>query len=79
MIKKITLSELKAGEKADVKEMSLGLNIKRRLQDLGVIPGTQIECYLKNSNNSIAAYIIRDAVIALRKCDTDNIFVERRR
>ncbi len=40
--------------------------IRRRLLDLGMIPGTRVECLQKSPAGDPAAYLIRGAVIALR-------------
>ncbi len=70
------LSDLKVGDKAIIKKMVTNENIKRRLLDLGLIEGTKIECVLKSFCNDPLAYIIRGAVIAIRKSDSSNIEVE---
>ena len=51
-------------------------NIKRRLLDLGLIEGTCVECVLRSPFNGPLAYMIRGALIAIRKEDSQNIEVE---
>lgn len=67
------LSELEENEKAVIKNINIKGTMRRRLQDLGLISGTKVECVLKKSNGMISAYNIKGALIALRKTDTDFI------
>ncbi len=73
-----TLSNLKPGEKAEVIRISNALRgqQRRRLMDLGVVPGTIISAEMVNPSGDLIAYRIKDAVIALRKNQTDHIFVK---
>lgn len=70
------LSELEIGNKATVLSLNDYGNIRRRLLDIGLIEGTEVECVLKSPFLDPVAYFIRGAVIALRKEDADNIIVE---
>ena len=47
-----------------------------RLLDLGVVPGTEIRRALDNPLDDPLAYWIRGAVIALRREQSDKIYVE---
>ncbi len=67
------LSELEENKKAVIKKINIKGSMRRRLQDLGLISGTKVECVLKKHNGMIAAYNIKGALIALRKSDTDFI------
>ena len=51
-------------------------SIGRRLQDLGFEPGAGVVCVLEKGKNGISAFLIKGAVIALRKEDADLILVE---
>jgi len=71
-----TLNKLSEGDCAKVKKlMSIG-SLRRRLQDLGIIDGTEIECVLKSPNGDPAAYLIKGTVIALRCEISSQIIVE---
>ncbi len=70
------LSDMKVGTKAVIKKMNANENIKRRLLDLGLIEGTCVECVLKSPFNDPSAYMIRGAIIAIRKEDSQNIEVD---
>lgn len=47
-----------------------------RLYDLGFVPGVQVSCVLKKRNGQTAAFLIRGAVIALRKENSQFILAE---
>lgn len=69
------LCDMKVGSKAVVKKINANNNIKRRLLDIGLIEGTTIECVLKGPFNDPIAYLIRGAIIAIRKNDCNKIEV----
>lgn len=70
-----TLSDINIGECAFVKDLSVHGSMRRRLQDIGLIKGTRVECVLKSPYGDPAAYQIRGAVIAIRCDDSNNIYV----
>ncbi len=69
------LSTLKEGQSAKVKELLVAGNIRRRLQDIGLIEGTKVACVLRSPAGDPVAYLIRGAVIALRTEDSINVLV----
>ena len=70
------LSDIHLGEKGRVKEISKDSSITRRLLDIGLIPGTNIECVLISPMKNPKAYMIRGAVIAIRNEDANDINIE---
>ncbi|MBE5778413.1 MAG: ferrous iron transport protein A [Clostridiales bacterium] len=72
----ITLAQLLPGEKAQVKHISLSGSIRRRLLDIGLTEGSQVECAGISPFGSPSAYLISEALIAIRKSDGDKIFVQ---
>ena len=50
--------------------------IRARLLDLGLIPGTKVQCLLHAPSGSPIAYSVRGACIALRRIDAAQIRVE---
>ncbi|MDD2418678.1 MAG: FeoA family protein [Oscillospiraceae bacterium] len=70
-----SLSELKRGQTAKVKALSVTGSMRRRLQDIGLIEGTRVECLQMSPGGDPIAYLIRGAVIALRSEDSSNIQV----
>ena len=74
---KLRLSNLKIGQSAIIESISpstRGLE-RRRLMDLGIVPGTEIIPLMKSPGGDPIAYNILDAGIALRKKQADNIFI----
>ena len=51
-------------------------NIKRRLLDLGITPGTCIKAILKSPSGSPRAYEVRGALIAIRNDDAKKIIIQ---
>ena len=72
------LSSLRVGEKGIV----LGISNRcrgqqrRRLMDLGIVPGTEIEVEMKNISGDPVAYRIKGATIALRNKQAEKIFMK---
>ena len=50
---------------------------RRRFMDLGILPGTQIRAEMRSPGGDPTAYIIRGALIALRREQSDLIKVKR--
>lgn len=73
---KTSLAALREGECARVTELLAQTGMRRRLLDLGLIPGTWVECELKSPSGDPAAYRIRGALIALRRRDAALVLVE---
>lgn len=71
------LSTLKVGEKGIVLRISKALRgqERRRLMDLGVVPGSEITSELKSAGGDPTAYQIKGATIALRKIQADRIYL----
>jgi len=71
------LSSLKIGERGTVLGISKALRgqQRRRLMDLGVVPGTEIVAEMKSASGDPTAYRIKGASIALRKNLADRIYL----
>ena len=69
------LNEIKPGENATVVGVAVTDSLRRRLADLGLIPGTTVECVGVSTAVDPSAYIIRGAVIALRRRDCGGISI----
>ena len=70
-----TLDQLQPGKSAVVTQLaSTGLN-RRRMMDLGILPGTQIKIEMKSPLGDPVAYRVRGAVIALRREQAREIFI----
>ncbi|WMC94209.1 FeoA family protein [Kineothrix sp. MB12-C1] len=73
----LNLTNLQEGETASVISLLNGSRMKRRLQDLGLIEGTQIQCIQKSPYGDPVAYEIRGAIIALRTEDAINVLIDQ--
>lgn len=71
------LNDIAPGERARVVSQSTCGALRRRLLDMGLIDGTEVECVGKSPAGDPRAYLIRGAVIALRAEDGCRIAVER--
>ena len=69
------LAGLAPGEGAVVSGLDLSGNIRRRLQDIGLVPGTAVECIQISPLGDPAAYFIRGSVIAIRREDASRILI----
>lgn len=72
-----TLSSLKIGEEGTILGIAKILRgqQRRRLMDLGIVPGTKIEAELKSFTGDPVAYRVRGTSVALRKQQTDKIYL----
>lgn len=73
------LNQLKKGDSAEVISISRGCRgaQRRRLMDLGILPGTKITANLKSPSGDPTAYEVRGALIALRQEQAAFINVRR--
>ena len=74
-----TLAQLRPGEIGRVTGISKACRAyqRRRLMDLGIIPGTMITAELRSAAGDPVAYRIRGAVIALRKEQSSLVYIAR--
>ena len=72
----MTMAEMNPGDTAVVCNLTAIGSIRRRLQDIGLIPGTKVECVHKSPLGDPIAYTIKGSVIALRCEDSSTIFVK---
>ena len=72
----ICLSEIGPGQQAVVKDLLCGRSMRRRLMELGLTPGSPVACLGRSPFGDPSAYLIRGAVIALRRADCDLILVQ---
>ncbi len=72
------LSSLKRGQAAEIIGISRTMRPveRRRLLDLGVLPGTKIRAEFISPTGDPVAYMIRGALIALRKDQADKILIQ---
>ena len=73
---KMDLSKLEQGECAVVLDINSDTGMRRRLQDIGLIKGTNVICMQKSPLGDPVAYLIRGAVIALRSEDSSCVQIK---
>ncbi len=74
-----TLSALKPGERGQVVGISTACRgpQRRRMLDLGIVPGTIVEAELRSPTGDPTGYLVRGAMIALRREQAEMIHVNR--
>ena len=73
--KNIPLNELKVGQRGTVSQLLSDTSMRRRLQDIGLIEGTKVECIQKSPSGDPIEFLIRGAVIALRTEDSSSVLM----
>ena len=63
------LSQMRPGDRGQVKELTALGSMRRRFLDMGLIEDTRVECVGKSPLGDPSAYRIRGAVIAIRARD----------
>ena len=71
----MSLDQMKLDESALILKVGGSSSMKRRLLDLGFLPGALVTCFLISPFHDPKAYLINGSVIALRKCDAKEIEV----
>jgi ferrous iron transport protein A len=74
---KESLNRVRPGERAQVRALETAGAMRRRLLDIGLVEGTEVECVGRSPGGDPAAYLIRGAVIAIRDADAAGILVSR--
>jgi DtxR family Mn-dependent transcriptional regulator len=74
-----TLDSLQMNDEAVVVEISKALigQQRRRLLDLGIVPGTKIKAVLQGAGKDPTAYLVRETTIALRKSISKWIYIKK--
>ena len=70
-----TLDSLKVGEACMIEKVSNSDDMKRRLYDLGFVPGETVKCVIKSPLGDPKAFLVKNTVIALRCDDSSKISV----
>ncbi|MCL6611736.1 MAG: ferrous iron transport protein A [Peptococcaceae bacterium] len=74
-MQEMPLSKLPLKKRGVVTSLSAEGMARRRLLDLGLVPGTAVEAVRRSPAGDPTAFSIRGAIIALRKEDADKITV----
>lgn len=75
MAEKNLLADLPKGKQGIVREIHLEGEVRRRLQDLGLVENTVITCVGQSPLGDPKAYLVRGAVLALRAEDSEKIII----
>lgn len=70
------LFDLKIGEKCLVNKILTPGSMRRRLLDIGLIENTEVSCVGQSPQGDPKAFLIRNAIIALRSEDCKNILIK---
>lgn len=73
------LNDIEPGQTAKVRELLSTGSIRRRLLDIGLIENTEVECLGRSPTGDPSAFLIRGAVIAIRREDCRNILIVKER
>ena len=73
MLPEYMLSDLPAGRSAYVAQMDEPGPMGRRLLDIGFTEGTRVQCLYAAPSGEPRAYLVRGAVIALRREDAARV------
>ena len=66
---------LRTGETAELVRLEQGCGMRRRLLDMGLTPGARIECVGVSPGGDPRAFLVRGAVLALRREDCLSIIL----
>ena len=72
----MTLANLELGQSGVVRELKCEGLSRRRMQDLGLVPGTAVEAVMESPGGDPTAYRVRGALIALRQKEAKEVFIE---
>jgi len=73
-----TLNDIAVGERAVVTQLTAQDGMRGRLLDIGFTCGARVRCLFAAPSGEPRAYLIRGAVIALRREDADTVHVRTR-
>ncbi len=71
----IRMNELGHGQQGTVLDVRVPGSLRQRLLDLGLVPGTAIERVMVSPAGDPICYRVRGAMIALRRCDANDVLL----
>lgn len=74
----IGLNEVKEGERGIVKKITGPSEMRKRIMDMGVVRGTEIEVVRSAPLGDPVELLLRGYNLSLRKMDAKNVYVEVR-
>ena len=75
-MRRMGLDTLRPGEQCVLRKIRLPAAQRMRLEELGLLPGTRIQCLYQAPCGTPAAYAVSGAVFALRRKDAARLLVE---
>ncbi len=72
-----TLDLLSIGKKAKISSLSSKGIQRRRMLDLGLVQGAEIQAIFESPSKNPVAYFVKGTVIALRNEDAKNILIKQ--
>ena len=69
------LCDVVPGQSAVVRSLEAAGSIRRRFLDIGLTENTRVECLGRSPGGDPSAYLIRGAVVAIRRDDCKKILV----
>lgn len=74
----MSINDIKAGGRARVKGLLAHGTMRRRMLDIGLVNGAEVECVGQSPMGDPRAYLICGAVIAIRRSDGDKVIIEEK-
>ncbi|KGP75271.1 FeoA family protein [Desulfosporosinus sp. Tol-M] len=71
------LADLSPGSVCQIVSLELSGLLRRRILDLGIVPGTLIHCIRRGPSGDPTAYLVRETLVALRSEDAAQILVRK--
>jgi len=68
-----SLADLEVGSSCRISSIELEGLLRRRVMDMGIIPGTLVHCLRRSPAGDPIAFRVRNTVIALRSNDANQI------
>lgn len=72
-----TLNNLKVGESCIIDKITIKGSMHRRFLDIGLVENTFVKCVGESPSADPKAYLIRGAVIAIRREDAEKITIKK--
>ena len=69
------LANLHIGDQGYIERLEGAPHMKRRLQDIGMVPGTQVFCAHQSPLGDPLAFLIKGTLIAIRREDARHIYL----
>ncbi len=77
MSKSFCLNDIHPGQQATVTRLTASGEMRRRLLDIGLTPNTCVHCLGRSPLGDPSAFLIRGAVMALRRKDCQSIHIKK--